>query len=166
MSNRGRWIVADLDLDALEAVAENANDWGGWEIWPDLTEGGFVHVGNADGVIPEGEIATADDAEPNPIAKAYTPEIGEFIAALDPPTVLALIGEAKRTREAEAALALVARANRVHVDERDAALASVEVLEAAIREAVLELSERSSTTKEEVRDILSAALTDTKEDGR
>lgn len=88
-----------VDLDALEALAKAADDWGGWAIWPDLTEGGFIHVGNEDGVIPEGQIATPDDAEPNLIAKAYTPEIAEFIAAADPSTILALVAKLRQERE-------------------------------------------------------------------
>lgn len=92
-------MTEQVDLEALEALAKAADSWGGWAIWPDLTEGGFVHVGNEDGVIPEGQIATPDDAEANPIAKAYTPEIGAFIAAADPATVLALIAELRQERE-------------------------------------------------------------------
>lgn len=88
-----------LDLDALEAAARAADRWGAWAIWRDLTDGGFVHVGNLEGIIPEGETVTPDDAEPNAIAKCYTPEIAEHIAAFDPPTVLALIA---KLREAEA----------------------------------------------------------------
>lgn len=87
-----------LDLNALEAVARTADCWGPWAIWRDLTDGGFVHVGNLEGIIPEGETVTPDDAEPNAIAKCYTPEIAEHIAAFDPPTVRALI---TRLREAE-----------------------------------------------------------------
>lgn len=78
-------------LAELRAVAEAAFPVEDWAIWEDLTEGGFVHVGNARGVIPEGEIATSEDAEPNPVAKAYTPELGAHIATFDPPTVLSLI---------------------------------------------------------------------------
>lgn len=85
-----------IDLDKLRAKAREAGIWGPWTIWPDLKEGGFVHVGNADGVIPEGEMATAEDAEPNPIAKCYTPEIAEFVAAADPKTILALIDRAEK----------------------------------------------------------------------
>lgn len=90
-----------LNLDDLEAAARAADYWGPWAIWRDLTDGGFVHVGNLEGVIPEGETVTPDDAEPNAIAKCYTPEIAEHIATFDPPTVLALIA---RLREAEAKL--------------------------------------------------------------
>lgn len=83
--------MTDLDLAALRQKAEAANWWGAWAIWPDLTEGGFTHVGNEGGVIPEGEIATSEDAEPNPIAKCYTPEIGSFIASANPEVMLALL---------------------------------------------------------------------------
>lgn len=78
-------------LAELRAVAEAAFPVEDWAIWSDLKEGGFVHVGNAQGVIPEGQFVTAEDAEPNPVAKAYTPELGAHIATFDPPTVLALI---------------------------------------------------------------------------
>ena len=110
-------------LDELEAKARAASAWGGWAIWPDLTEGGFVHVGNEGGVIPEGETATADDAEPNPIAKAYTLEIAEFIAAADPATVLSLIArvrtiEAVRAEEREKAAQIVMDAAPMGADHR------------------------------------------------
>ena len=100
-----------IDLAELERLAKAANCWGRWAIWPDLKEGGFVHVGNADGVIPDGETATREDAEPNPIAKCYTPEIAEFIAALDPDTVLALV---ERVREAEARIERIKQARANH----------------------------------------------------
>ena len=89
-------------LAGLRAVAEAAFPVEDWAIWSDLKEGGFVQVGNAQGVIPEGQFVTAEDAEPNPVAKAYTPELGAHIAAFDPPTVLSLISalEAK-TAEAQ-----------------------------------------------------------------
>ena len=90
-----------LNLDDLEAAARAADYWGPWAIWRDLTDGGFVHVGNLEGVIPEGETVTPDDAEPNAIAKCYTPEIAEHIATFDPPTVVALIA---KLREAEAVI--------------------------------------------------------------
>ena len=93
-----------LNLDDLEAAARAADYWGPWAIWRDLTDGGFVHVGNLEGVIPEGETVTPDDAEPNAIAKCYTPEIAEHIATFDPPTVVALIA---KLREAEAVIANV-----------------------------------------------------------
>ena len=90
------------DLDRLVMLAKAADVWGEWAIWEDLGSDGFVHVGNADGVIPEGEMATPEDAEPNPIANCYTRELAEFIAAANPKVVRALV---QRLQNAEVALA-------------------------------------------------------------
>lgn len=75
----------------LRQVARGAFPQEEWATWEDLKDGGFVHVGNARGVIPDGEIATAEDAEPNPVAQVYTPELAKHIATFDPPTILALL---------------------------------------------------------------------------
>ena len=59
-----------------------------WAIWPDLTEGGYVHVGNAGGVIPDGALSV--EGEHTPVAKVYTPELAHYIAMMSPPVALAL----------------------------------------------------------------------------
>lgn len=83
--------MADLNLNELRKVAEVTFPCEEWAIWTDVKDGGYVHVGNAQGVIPDGEFTTPDDAEPNLVAKAMTPDLGAHIATFDPPTVLALL---------------------------------------------------------------------------
>lgn len=90
--------LSDVQLDEIEKRANAAAEWGGWAIWEDLRDGGFVHVGNLDGVIPDGQIATEEDAESNPIAQCFTREIAEHIASMDPDSTLALLAEVRRLR--------------------------------------------------------------------
>ena len=68
---------------AMRELADKATD-GPWEAWTD--QDGTPHmqgrlmVGNAAGVIPDGE-TFIDGVEINPIAECYTPEDRAFIAA-------------------------------------------------------------------------------------
>ena len=66
-------------LTDIEQRAQNATE-GPWRIWEDLTDGGFIHVGDEAGVIPEGEISTPDGIEVNPVAKCYIEPDADFIA--------------------------------------------------------------------------------------
>jgi hypothetical protein len=86
--------MSDIDLAAIRARADAATaDDRGWAIWPDVTEGGFIHVGTANGVIPAGQFSVPEDVEVNPVAKVYTEEDAEFIARAraDVPALLALV---------------------------------------------------------------------------
>lgn len=69
-------------LDKIEARA-NAATKGPWAPWKDQDGAkhmqGLLMVGNADAVIPEGEL-WVEDVDINPIAHTYTPEDREFIA--------------------------------------------------------------------------------------
>lgn len=71
-----------------------------WVIWEDLTDGGFVHVGDLAGVIPEGEMATEDGVEVNPTAKCYIREDAELIAHA-PADLAALVKFARAVEDAE-----------------------------------------------------------------
>lgn len=66
---------------------------GAWAIWEDLTEGGFVHVGDEAGVIPEGQMTTSEDGPFNPTAKCYVRPDAEFIvdAKVTLPRLLAAV---------------------------------------------------------------------------
>lgn len=91
--------MSDLDLDALEALAKDATP-GPWEWEPE----GFMGCGqvwtNGQGVEGGSIAGPTGDCYPR---SGYSPkEDMQFIAAADPPTVLALI---ERVREAEAARA-------------------------------------------------------------
>ena len=59
-----------------------------WAIWDDIKPDGYIVVGNSGGVIPPGEWAV--EGEHNPVANAYTPETGIYIALMGPPVALAL----------------------------------------------------------------------------
>jgi hypothetical protein len=64
---------------------------GPWAIWRDLDHQGFITVGDATGVIPEGAAYT--EGPSNPTAHVYIEEDAEFIAAAraDVPDLLAEI---------------------------------------------------------------------------
>lgn len=94
--------MTTIDRADLRAKAEAAFPGEPWAIWTDLTDGGYLHVGNAQGVIPAGAICTSDDTEPNLVAKVCTPDLADHIAAFDPPTALALL-DALDAAEAKAA---------------------------------------------------------------
>ena len=83
-----RLVVAALSLRSRARAADILGTEERWAIWWDLHEGGFVHVGNAGGVIPEGEICV--EGEHNPVAKVYTPELADFIVTMGPPLAFAL----------------------------------------------------------------------------
>ena len=71
----------DLTLAAIQQRADYATeDPDGWAIWRDVTDDGFIHVGTANGVIPDGQSYVPEDTEVNPIAKIYTNADAEFIA--------------------------------------------------------------------------------------
>lgn len=80
--------------DAAKVLRERAEaadilaDREPWAVWPDLTEDGYVYVGNAGGVIPEGQISV--DGEHNAVAKVYTPELADLIRTMHPGVALAL----------------------------------------------------------------------------
>ena len=69
-------------LDEIEARANAATE-GPWAPWKDQDGAkhmqGLLMVGNADAVIPEGEL-WVEDVDINPIAHTYTPWDREFIA--------------------------------------------------------------------------------------
>ena len=88
MSAPERLREAGKVLRERAKAADILSDREPWAIWPDLTEGGFVHVGNAGGVIPEGEFAI--EGEHNLVAKVYTPELAHYIATMHPGVGLAL----------------------------------------------------------------------------
>ena len=69
-------------LDEIEARAHAATE-GPWAPWKDQDGAkhmqGLLMVGNADAVIPEGEL-WVEDVDINPVAHTYTPWDREFIA--------------------------------------------------------------------------------------
>lgn len=83
-----------IDLDAAQALVDAATE-GPWAIWHDLDHQGFTTVGDADGVIREGEDHTVVC---NPVAHVYVGPDAEFIAQART-LVPALIA---RVRDAEA----------------------------------------------------------------
>jgi len=89
--------VTGLDLAAIKARADAATP-GPWDIWRDLDAQGFYTVGEASGVIPEGEVWV--DGEHNPTAHVYVIADAEFIAhaRTDVPALLARIAELEAER--------------------------------------------------------------------
>lgn len=97
--------MTNLDLEAIRARANAATE-GPWAPWFDLDGAphmaGLLMVGNADGVIPDGEHGVGG-VDINPIAHTYTPEDREFIAhaRTDIPALLDLVDtHAKAVRNA------------------------------------------------------------------
>ena len=70
----------------LRELSRHASDQP-WAIWADLTDDGFVHVGELSGVIPDGQ--SSIEGEHNPVAKVYTDEQAAYIATMHP--VLGLV---------------------------------------------------------------------------
>ena len=91
--------MSRADLDAIRERAEAATE-GPWAPWLDQDGqphmDGLLMVGNADAVIPDGEV-WIENVDVNPIAHTYTPEDRQFIAhaRTDMPDLLA---ELKRLR--------------------------------------------------------------------
>lgn len=78
---------SDADLltraaDMLEQAERGATET--WTFWRDITEGGFVHVGDVNGVIPDGADCTPDEVEINPVAKFYADPDAELAVLLRP----------------------------------------------------------------------------------
>lgn len=81
------WIKERRDIHSA------ATD-GPWAIWEDLKDGGFVHVGDEAGVIPEGAMATSEDGPFNPTAKCYVrPDATAIVDAhnVTVPTALSMV---------------------------------------------------------------------------
>lgn len=91
--------MSDDELQAIRDREWKATE-GPWAPWLDQDGAthmnGLLMVGNADGVIPDGESWVEGDV--NPVAHCYTPEDREFIAhaRVDVP---ALLAEVERIRE-------------------------------------------------------------------
>jgi len=76
-------LLAEVERRKALAVAAMP---GPWAVWRDLDAQGFYAVGEASGVIPEGENWV--DGEHNPTAHVYVIEDAEFIAGHDPADAL------------------------------------------------------------------------------
>lgn len=91
-----------IDLDKAQALADAATE-GPWAIWHDLDHQGFTTVGDAAGVIPEGE-DYIDGEWTNPTAHVYTEADAEFIAqarTLVPTLIAELRGYREEKRQDE-----------------------------------------------------------------
>lgn len=99
-----------LDLDKLEALARDIESTGAWDFdtadTPFRIAGGEVVGGDA---LPYGDVytmkewETPDGSECLTIAQEVGTKFGKYIAAFDPPTVLALIAQARTAQPAGAA---------------------------------------------------------------
>ena len=82
-------VVAELDLDAIQAAAEKAYTPGPWFV--DETPGFEFHVRT-------GGTACAVPSTGDPVAETAVPEDAAFIAAANPTVVLALVAEVRALR--------------------------------------------------------------------
>jgi hypothetical protein len=127
----------EIDLDAIRARLLNATD-GPWAIWPDLRPEGLITIGDATGVIPEGEMWT--DGPSNTVAHVYTDEDADFIVHA-PEDIRALLDALATERRQSAAMAsITGKAIRQIAEERDAAREELAKTRA-------ELDERGQTFK-------------------
>lgn len=90
-------MTARPDIAAIEARLNAATE-GEWSIWHDLDHQGFLTVGQASGVIPDGEAFV--EGEHNPTARVYIEADASFIA--NAPTDIAALLEYVKTLEANA----------------------------------------------------------------
>jgi hypothetical protein len=98
-------VTADLVEYLRARIAEDeAAAWaateGTWHRWDDLDgQGGFITIGDANGVIPDGYVSTPDDAECNPVAKVYCEEDADHLVRWGPARVLAECAAKRRVVE-------------------------------------------------------------------
>lgn len=125
------------DLAAIRLRLLNATE-GPWAIWPDLKPDGLITIGDATGVIPEGEVWT--DGPSNTVAHVYTEEDADFIRHA-PGDVAALLAE---VREVERRAFAFAEEMRTYCAPYGIASIYADRLEAALNSTAVAPSSTSS----------------------